>query len=86
MLRKVACLVILIFAIGGISFAAQVKVREALPSEYGLMVRSAIYGVEFKVRKDTKVAEYRGQTFYFDSRKELQKICRTFRKGKKSFE
>ncbi len=53
---------------------AKPKVREALPSEYGLMVRSAIYGVEFKVRKDTKVAEYRGQTFYFDSRKELEEF------------
>lgn len=70
-MKRFLVTLLLIFGISIVGFGQKVIVRDSTPQEWGIMAKSPVTGVEFKVRKDTKVAEYRGKTYYFDSRKDL---------------
>lgn len=79
MRKFLSILIILVLGVS-LGFAQKVFVRDAKPEEWGMLVKSPIFGIEFKVRKDTKVAEYRGKVYYFDSRKELEMFLENPRK------
>lgn len=70
---KVALVVVFVVLISWVGFAQKEPiVRDAKPSEYGMSVASPVTGVEFRVRRDTKVVEYMGKVFYFDARRDLE--------------
>ncbi|MEN2998383.1 MAG: hypothetical protein ABDH28_05050 [Brevinematia bacterium] len=82
-MRKVLGLVVLTFFAGVLvveGIAQDVVVRDSKPEEWGILATSPVTGVQFKVRKDTKVAEYRGKVYFFDARKDLEMFLANPRK------
>lgn len=82
-MKKVLLFLIVVVFVGLYSLGFAQKdpiVRDARQDEWGITATSPVTGVSFKVRKDTKVVEYRGKVFYFDAKKDLDMFLANPRK------